>query len=497
MGKYIMAIDQGTTSSRCILFGKNGEIAALAQAEFPQYYPGDGWVEHDAEEIWASQMGSAKKAMEKIGAGYADIAAIGIANQRETVVVWDKNTGVPVCNAIVWQCRRTAGLCGELKSGGWEKKIKDKCGLLADPYFSGTKIKWILDNVPNARKRAENGELLFGTIDCWLIWKLTGGKLHITDYSNASRTMLYNIFELKWDGEILERLGIPSSMLPEVRPSSAVYGECDPGVFGGPVTIAGAAGDQQAALFGQGCFSPGMAKNTYGTGCFLLMNTGEKPAVSDSGLLSTIAWGIGQKVEYALEGSVFTAGAAIQWLRDEMKLIESAAESEYWANSVPNTNGVYFVPAFTGLGTPYWDAYARGTVVGLTRGANKGHFVRAALESMAYQTYDLLEAMRISSGMKPTALKADGGACSNGFLMQFQADIAGIPVRRPACVETTAFGTACLAALAAGFWQKDELSKERAGAETFEPQMDAARRDELLAGWHKAVKRSLEWAKND
>ena len=496
MEKYIMALDQGTTSSRCIIFGKNGETASIAQKEFPQYYPGDGWVEQNAMEILAAQIDSAKEAMQKIGAKHTDIAAIGIANQRETTVLWEKATGRPVYNAIVWQCRRTADLCDELKEEGWGEKIRNKCGLVLDPYFSGTKIKWILDNVPNARKQAEKGELLFGTIDSWLIWNLSGKKLHVTDYSNASRTMLYNIFELKWDVEILRRLDIPECILPEVKPSSFAYGASEPELFGGPAAIAGVAGDQQAALFGQGCFEPGMAKNTYGTGCFLLMNTGEKPAVSKNGLLATIAWGIGEKVTYALEGSVFTAGAAVQWLRDEMKMIETAAESEYWAKSAKDTNGVYFVPAFTGLGTPYWDAYARGCAVGLTRGANKSHFIRAVLESIAYQSADLLEAMRSDFGIWPKDLKVDGGASSNDFLMQFQADMLGVPIKRPACLETTAFGAACLAGLAVGYWKKDELSQNRMGEKILEPQIGSSRRNELLSGWHKAVDRSLKWHAN-
>ena len=494
MGKYIMALDQGTTSSRCIIFDKNEQIVSLAQSEFPQYYPKDAMAEQNAAEILSSQLNAAKEAMKKIDASYADIAALGIANQRETTVVWNKNTGLPVYNAIGWQCRRTAGFCEKLIKEGWGKKIKSKCGLLADPYFSGTKIKWILDNVPNARKQAENGELLFGTIDSWLIWNLTGKKLHVTDYSNASRTMLYNIFEPGWDREILQRLEIPECVLPEVKASSLIYGESDPAVFGGPVLIAGVAGDQQAALFGQRCHMPGTAKNTYGTGCFLLMNTGETPVVSKKGLLTTIAWGIGEKIEYALEGSVFSAGSAVQWLRDEMKMIESAPESEYWAASVEDTNGVYFVPAFTGLGTPYWDPYARGAVLGLTRNAKKGHFIRAVLESLAYQTADLLEAMRSDSEIASKMLNADGGASSNDFLMQFQADIIGVPVKRPVCVESTALGAAYLAGLSAGFWTKDEISAKRAPAKTFEPQIGETRRAELMDGWHRAVKRSLKWA---
>ncbi|MCL2815668.1 MAG: glycerol kinase GlpK [Oscillospiraceae bacterium] len=493
MGKYIMALDQGTTSSRCVIFDKNAQIVSLSQSEFPQYYPGDAMVEQNALEILKTQLDSAKKAMRQIDASYSDIAALGIANQRETAVIWNKNTGIPVYNAIVWQCRRTAEFCKRLIKEGWGKKIKNKCGLLADPYFSGTKIKWILDNVPNARKQAENGELLFGTIDSWLIWNLSGKKLHVTDYSNASRTMLYNIFELKWDREILQRLDIPECILPEVKPSSLIYGESDPSVFGGPVVISGVAGDQQAALFGQGCHIPGSVKNTYGTGCFLLMNTGETPVVSSKGLLTTIAWGIGGRVEYALEGSVFSAGSAVQWLRDEMKMIESAPESEYWANSVNDTNGIYFVPAFTGLGTPYWDAYARGAVLGLTRSSGKGHFIRAVLESLAYQTADLLEAMRSDSGISQKTLKADGGACSNDFLMQFQADIIGVPVQRPVCVESTALGAAYLAGLGAGYWKKDEISSKGSVAKIFEPQIGDPCRAELLNGWHRAVKRSLKW----
>ncbi|MCL2772242.1 MAG: glycerol kinase GlpK [Oscillospiraceae bacterium] len=494
MEKYIMALDQGTTSSRCIIFNKKFEIVSIAQKELKQYYPRDGWVEHDADEIWTAQIGVAKEAMQKIQADDTNIAAIGIANQRETAVVWNKNTGHPVYNAVVWQCRRTAEFCDTLTDEGWQEKIRSKCGLIIDAYFSGTKIKWILDNVPGARGQAEKGELLFGTIDTWLIWNLTKGRLHITDYSNASRTMIYDIFNLRWDEEILERFGIPYSMLPEVKPSSCVYGESDSAVFGGSVIIAGIAGDQQAALFGQACYEPGMVKNTYGTGCFMLMNTGAKSVLSQNGLLTTIAWGIDGKVEYALEGSVFTAGAAVQWLRDELQLIDSAPESEYFAAQVENTCGVYVVPAFTGLGAPYWDPYARGAIVGLTRGVNKCHLVRAVLESLAYQTFDVLEAMRADSGISLKTLKVDGGACPNDFLMQFQSDIIQAIVERPACVETTALGAAYLAGLAVGFWaDRNEIASNRAVSKIFKPQIDVSRRDGLLNGWHKAVERSLKW----
>ncbi|MGN1003516.1 MAG: glycerol kinase GlpK [Oscillospiraceae bacterium] len=495
MAKYIMAFDQGTTSSRCILFDRKGQICSVAQKEFTQIFPKAGWVEHDAMEIWASQMGVAQEALLKIGATAADVAAIGITNQRETTVVWDKTTGQPVCNAIVWQCRRTADFCDELAAEGWTEKIRGKCGVVLDAYFSATKIRWILENVPGAREKAERGDLLFGNIDTWLIWNLTKGRVHVTDYSNASRTMLYNIFELKWDEEILERLGIPASMLPEVKPSSCVYGETDPSIFGAPIKIAGAAGDQQAALFGQTCFRPGMAKNTYGTGCFLLMNTGTKPVMSRSGLVTTIAWGIDGRVEYALEGSIFVAGAAIQWLRDELKLIDSAADSEYMASKVEDTNGCYVVPAFTGLGAPHWDPYARGAIVGLTRGVNKYHLIRATLESLAYQTRDVLAAMQRDSGIKLAALKVDGGASANNFLMQFQADIINTPVLRPACIETTALGAAYLAGLAVGYWaDKDEVADNGAISRTFEPDMDEAVRAERIKGWDKAVGRTLKWA---
>ena len=494
MAKYIMALDQGTTSSRCILFDKQGKICSVAQKEFTQIFPKAGWVEHNAMEIWASQIGVAQEAMLKIGATAADVAAIGITNQRETTVVWDKTTGQPVCNAIVWQCRRTADFCDQLAAEGWTEKIRSKCGVVLDAYFSATKIRWILDHVPGAREKAERGDLLFGNIDTWLIWNLTRGKVHVTDYSNASRTMLYNIFDLKWDEEILERLEIPASMLPEVKPSSCVYGETDPSIFGAPIKIAGAAGDQQAALFGQTCFRPGMAKNTYGTGCFLLMNTGTKPVMSENGLVTTIAWGVNDQVEYALEGSIFVAGAAIQWLRDELKLIATAAESEELAQKVPDTNGCYVVPAFTGLGAPHWDAYARGAIVGLTRGVNRNHVVRATLESLAYQTCDVLRAMQEDAGIRLTDLKVDGGASANNFLMQFQADVIQTPVLRPACIETTALGAAYLAGLAVGFWtDQEEIVANGTTFTSFEPQMDEKTRLERIRGWDKAVGRALKW----
>ena len=495
MAKYIMALDQGTTSSRCILFDKQGQICSVAQKEFTQIFPKAGWVEHDAMEIWASQIGVAQEALLKIGATAADVAAIGITNQRETTVVWDKTTGQPVCNAIVWQCRRTADFCDQLAAEGWTEKIRSKCGVVLDAYFSATKIRWILDNVPGAREKAERGDLLFGNIDTWLIWNLTRGKVHVTDFSNASRTMLFNIFDLKWDQEILERLDIPASMLPEVKPSSCVYGETDPSIFGAPIPIGGAAGDQQAALFGQTCFLPGMAKNTYGTGCFLLMNTGTKPVRSENGLVTTIAWGVDGRVEYALEGSVFVAGAAIQWLRDELKLIDSAAQSEEIAAKVEDTNGCYVVPAFTGLGAPHWDAYARGAIVGLTRGVNRNHVVRATLESLAYQTSDVLRAMQEDSGLHLPELKVDGGASANNFLMQFQADMIDTPVLRPACIETTALGAAYLAGLAVGFWaNQEEIVANGTTFTKFEPQMEELARQERLRGWDKAVGRALKWA---
>ena len=495
MKNYILAFDQGTTSSRAIVFDKDGMIVGTSQKEFTQIYPKAGWVEHDAMEIWGTQSGVAREVLEKTGVRPEEVAAIGITNQRETTVVWDKNTGKPIYNAIVWQCRRTAAICDELKAKGLEASIKEKTGLVVDAYFSGTKVKWILDNVEGAREKAENGELLFGNIDTWLIWNLTRGKVHVTDYSNASRTLLYNIKDLKWDDEILSELGIPKSMLPEVKPSSCVYGHTDPQTFGGAeIPIAGDAGDQQAALFGQACFEPGMAKNTYGTGCFMLMNTGEKPIESKNGLLTTIAWGIGDKVEYALEGSIFIAGASIQWLRDELKLVYDSAQSEYYANLVEDTNGVYVVPAFTGLGAPYWDMYARGAILGLTRGSKREHIVRATLESIAYQTKDVLEAMQEDSGITLKALKVDGGAAANNFLMSFQSDILNVPVRRPKVLETTALGAAYLAGLAVGFWKdQDEIKDKWAVDREFEITMEEDLRNKKYNGWKKAVKRAMDW----
>jgi glycerol kinase len=489
-----MALDQGTTSSRGIIFDENGTIKGVTNREFTQIYPKPGWVEHDPMEIWGSQIGVAKEVLEKSGLSPSDIAAIGITNQRETTIVWDKNTGKPVYNAIVWQCRRTAPICDELKEKGLTEKIREKTGLVIDAYFSGTKVKWILDNVEGAREKAEKGELLFGNVDTWLIWNLTGGKVHVTDYSNASRTMLFNIHTLDWDDEILAELNIPRAMLPKPMPSSHVYGYTTTEVFGGEVPIAGDAGDQQAALFGQACYSPGMAKNTYGTGCFMLMNTGEKAVASESGLLTTIAWGVNGKVEYALEGSIFIAGAVVQWLRDELRILDNAAQSEELATKVEDNNGVYLVPAFVGLGAPYWDMYARGTIVGLTRGAKREHIVRAALESICYQTRDVLEAMQKDSGITLKSLKVDGGAVANNFLMQFQSDILGVPVDRPKVIETTALGAAYLAGLAVGYWKdKDDIAAKWQIDRTFEPEMDSETRDNLYKGWKKAVERALDW----
>ncbi|VBB05449.1 glycerol kinase [Lucifera butyrica] len=493
--KYVLALDQGTTSSRAIVFDQGSNIVAVAQKEFTQIYPKPGWVEHNAEEIWSTQIGVAAEAVAKAGIEAKDIAAIGITNQRETTVVWEKSTGKPVYNAIVWQCRRTAPICDELKAKGLAPMFREKTGLVVDAYFSGTKVKWILDNVPGAREKAEKGELLFGTIDTWLIWKLTGGKVHVTDYSNASRTLLFNIRELKWDAEILKELNVPASLLPTVRPSSDVYGTTDPAVFlGAKIPIAGAAGDQQAALFGQTCFQPGMAKNTYGTGCFMLMNTGDKLFESKNGLLTTIAWGLNGKVEYALEGSIFIAGAAVQWLRDGLKLIETAPDSEYYAKKVKDTEGVYVVPAFVGLGAPYWDMKARGAILGLTRGSSKAHIVRATLDSLAYQTKDVLSAMEADSGITLQALKVDGGAVSNNLLMQFQSDILGVPVDRPQVTETTALGAAYLAGLAVGVWQsKEDLVQNWKLDARFEPSMNQDVRGQLYKGWQKAVKRAMDW----
>lgn len=489
MDKYIMALDLGTTSCRCIIFDKNGRICSAAQKEFTQYFPQPGWVEHDAEEIWATQTGLMYEAMSKIDITINEIAGIGITNQRETTVLWDKETGRPVHKAIVWQCRRTAGYCDELKKLGMAEFFRSKTGLVLDAYFSATKLRWLLDNAAGARERAEKGELLFGTVDSWIIWKLTGGKVHVTDYSNASRTMLFNIHTLKWDEEILRVLKIPQQILPEVKPSSHVYGYTDSKLFGREVPIAGAGGDQQCALFGQTCFERGEVKNTYGTGGFMLMNTGTAPVNSHNGLVTTIAWGVDDKVEYALEGSIFVAGAAVQWLRDELGLIRDAAESEVLAKSVPDANGCYVVPAFVGLGAPYWDQYARGAIVGLTRGVNRNHIVRATLESIAYQVNDVLMAMQEDSGMPITSLRVDGGACDNDFLMQFQADILNTPVVRPYCIETTAMGAAYLAGLAVGYWRsKEEILANHVIAAEFKPQMGQAKRENLLQGWHNAVK---------
>ena len=496
MSKYVMAMDAGTTSNRCILFDKAGNICSVAQKEFTQFFPQPGWVEHDAGEIWQSQLSVARHAMQKIGATFEDIVSIGITNQRETTIVWDKLTGQPLCHAIVWQCRRTADEAEALKKEGLEESFQKKTGLIIDPYFSATKLQWILRHMPNAQERAEKGELLFGTVDTWLIWKLTKGKVHVTDYSNASRTMLFNINTLDWDDEILQKLNIPRCMLPEVKPSSCVYGESDPEFFGGPIKIAGAGGDQQCALFGQTCFDSGEAKNTYGTGCFMLMNTGEKPVFSKNGLLTTIAWGIDGKVNYALEGSVYVAGAAIQWLRDELRVIDSSADSEYFATRVKNTNGCYVVPAFTGLGAPYWDPFARGVITGLTRGVNKYHIIRATLESLAFQTNDVLRAMEKDSNIHLTSLKVDGGACKNNFLMQFQSDIIDAPVHRPKCVETTAMGAAYLAGLATGFWKdKEDVKKNWQIDEEFRPEMRAEQREEEIRGWNQAVKATFGWDK--
>ena len=492
--KYVMALDQGTTSSRCILFDRQGNMVSMAQKEFTQIYPKTGWVEHDAMEIWSSQYGVAAEAMAKIGADAGDIEAIGITNQRETTIVWDRNTGVPVYNAICWQCHRTADRIDELKAQGYDRLIKSKTGLVPDAYFSATKIGWILDNVEGARKKAEAGELLFGTVDTWLIWKLSKGRIFVTDYTNASRTMLFNIHTLSWDDELLELFGVPRSMLAQVRPSSCIYGTTDEGLLGGEIKLAGAAGDQQAALFGQCCYGEGDVKNTYGTGCFLLMNTGKRAFESENGLITTIAADTDEEPSYALEGSVFVAGAAIQWLRDEMRMIDSSAQSEEYANAVPDTNGVYVVPAFTGLGAPYWNQYCRGMVVGITRGCSKEHFVRATLESLAYQTHSVLKSMEQDTGLAISSLRVDGGASANDFLMQFQADILGADVLRPECIETTALGAAYLAGLATGYWQsREEIEKNWQLSHRFIPSMSDAIRQERLKGWDKAVRCALMW----
>lgn len=498
MSKYIMALDAGTTSNRCILFDEAGNICSMAQKEFRQFFPNPGWVEHDANEIWSTQLGVAVEAMNMINAKAEDIAAIGITNQRETAIVWNKETGEPIYNAIVWQCRRTSDIADALKAKGLEESFRSKTGLIIDAYFSATKIKWILDNVKGARELAEEGKLLFGTVETWLIWKLTKGAVHVTDYSNASRTMLFNINTLDWDDEILTELAIPRSMLPTPKPSSCIYGNTDVSFLGAEIPIAGAAGDQQAALFGQTCFNEGEAKNTYGTGCFLLMNTGEKPVFSKNGLVTTIAWGLDGKVNYALEGSIFVAGAAIQWLRDGMRMIDSAGDSEYMATKVKGTHGCYVVPAFTGLGAPHWDQYARGTIVGITRGTNKNHIIRATLESIALQVCDVIDAMKADAGIEVRALRVDGGASANNFLMQFQADMLDAPVNRPACVESTALGAAYLAGLAVGYWSsKEEVVKNQQLDRVFSPNMDPAERTTKRKGWNKAVKYAYGWAKDE
>ncbi|MCR4798441.1 MAG: glycerol kinase GlpK [Lachnospiraceae bacterium] len=498
MSQYIMALDAGTTSNRCILFDHEGNICSMAQKEFKQYFPNPGWVEHDANEIWSTQLGVAVEAMSKIGATAKDIAGIGITNQRETVIVWDKTTGEPVYHAIVWQCRRTSDIADALKEEGLTDFFRRKTGLIIDAYFSATKVKWILDNVEGAREKAEEGKLLFGTVETWLIWKLTKGAAHVTDYSNASRTMLFNINTLEWDQEILEKLDIPASMLPEPKPSSCIYGYADPSFFGAEIPIAGAAGDQQAALFGQTCFAEGEAKNTYGTGGFLLMNTGEKPVLSKNGLLTTIGWGIDGKVNYALEGSIFVAGAAIQWLRDGVRMIDSAEDSEYWATKAKGTHGTYVVPAFTGLGAPHWDQYARGCIVGITRGTNKNHIIRATLESIAYQVCDVIDAMKADSGIELRTLKVDGGASANNFLMQFQADMLNRPVNRPASIESTALGAAYLAGLAVGYWDSImDVVKNVQLDKVFQPQMSDEDRAIKRKGWNKAVRYAFGWARED
>lgn len=498
MEKYIMALDQGTTSSRCILFDKRGNICSMSQKEFTQIYPKPGWAEHNPKEIWSSQLAVAAECMAMAGAGAEQIAAIGITNQRETTIVWDKSTGEPVYNAIVWQCRRTADRIEALKKDGFDLKIREKTGLVPDAYFSASKIAWILQEVPGTMERAKKGELLFGTVDTWLIWNLTKGRVHATDYTNASRTMLFDIHRLAWDEEIMERFGIPTAMLPRVCPSSHVFGHTDSSVLGGEIPIAGAAGDQQAALFGQCCFEKGEVKNTYGTGCFLLMNTGTDAIVSKSGLLTTIAAGTSEKPEYALEGSVFVAGAGVQWLRDSMRMIRNAPQSQSYCEAVEDTAGVYMVPAFAGMGAPYWNQYARGTVVGLTRGCTKEHFIRAALESIAYQTADVLQAMEQDSGISLKSLKVDGGASANDFLMQFQADIVDTQVLRPECIETTALGAAYLAGLAVGYWQDQaEIRANWQIGHTFEPVMEAQKRGALLKGWKRAVKCALAWAEDE
>jgi glycerol kinase len=494
MSRFVMALDQGTTSSRAILFDQSGSTAAVDQVEFTQHFPKPGWVEHDADEIWESQLRAARGVLAKAGATAGDVAAIGITNQRETALVWDRATGEPIHPAIVWQSRQTVPICEDLRARGLEEEVRSRTGLLIDAYFSGTKVRFILDAVEGAQDRAQRGELCFGTVDSWLLYKLTKGRVHATEYSNASRTLLYNIHQLDWDDTLLGALDVPRAMLPEVRESSGELGVADPEWFGAEIPVTGVAGDQQAALFGQGCLSPGLAKNTYGTGCFLLMNTGERAPRSENGLLTTIAWGRGGRVEYALEGSIFVAGSAVQWLRDGLKILGDAAESEALARSVPDTGGVYLVPAFVGLGAPYWDERARGALLGLTRGTTREHLVRATLESIAYQTRDVVECVSADSGLAMDRLQVDGGACQNDFLMQFQADILGVPVRRPDILEVTALGAAGLAGLGVGFWKDpDELARSTGDGRLFEPQLDAGRRDELYAGWKRAVERSLDW----
>ncbi|MCP4123718.1 MAG: glycerol kinase GlpK [Bacteroidetes bacterium] len=494
MKKYVLALDQGTTSSRAILFDRSAGIVATAQKEFRQIFPKAGWVEHDPMDIWNSQLEVTREVIAKNNIDVADIDSIGITNQRETTIIWDKDTGLPIHNAIVWQDRRTAAICDKLKAEGWEAYVRENTGLVVDAYFSGTKIRWMLENVDGARQKADEGKLLFGTVDTWLIWNLTGGRVHATDFSNASRTLLYNIKKLEWDPKLLEALSIPLSMLPKVISSSGDYGQTDPElIFDEQIPICGVAGDQQSALFGQACFKPGMAKNTYGTGCFMLMNTGFEPVESKSGLLTTIAWGLDGKVEYALEGSVFIAGAAIQWLRDGLKIIDSAPDSEYFSMKVPDTDGVFVVPAFAGLGAPYWDMYARGAILGLTRGTTKAHLIRATLESLAYQVYDVLQAMEDDSGLELTTLKVDGGACVNNLLMQFQSDILETRVERPSVIETTALGAAYLAGMKTGFFRKEDILKNWNCDKSFIPKMPSQKREKLLKGWHKAVDRSRSW----
>jgi len=496
--KYVLALDQGTTSSRSIIFNHEGRVVASANREFPQIYPQPAWVEHNPEDIWGSQIATAETVLRDAGLTAANIAAIGITNQRETAVVWDKATGTPAMNAIVWQDRRTASICDQLKSEGWEPKIREKTGLVIDAYFSGTKVKWMLDNISGLRERAERGEVLFGNIDTYLIWRLTGGKVHVTDYSNASRTMLFNIHTLDWDDEVLQRFGIPRAMLPKPSQSSEVYGQTDASILGASIPIAGIAGDQQAATFGQACFEPGMAKNTYGTGSFLLMNTGEKAEVSKSGLLTTIGWGVGGKVTYCLEGSIFITGAAVQWLRDSLQIINTAAETEALVNEIQSTGGVYLVPAFVGLGAPYWDQYARGALVGITRGTGRAEIARAALEAAAYQTRDVAQAMEADSGIQLKDLRVDGGMVANNWLMQFQADILGVGVQRPVVAETTALGAAYLAGLAVGYWGGlEDVTRNWAMDRDFAPQMNQAEREKLYRGWKRAVERARDWAKEE